>query len=76
MPVVRHQLVAKQFRVVTFPSFGQNALEGFEVGVLAENPRAGVAAIQGVIQPARFVGSWWSWHGNSLARSRTPINES
>lgn len=76
MPVVRHQLVAEQLHVGSFPSRGQNAFKRFVISFLAENPRAGVATIQGMIQATRFVGSCWSWHGNRLTRRHKRINGS
>ena len=32
------------------------------VSCLAKDLGTGIAAIQCIIQPARFVGSWWTWH--------------
>ena len=40
----------------SFETFGENPLESVVIAVFAENGFAGVAPVQGMIQPARFVG--------------------
>ena len=47
---------------VKLQTFRENALEGLEIGFLVENGGARIATIQGMIQPACFIGSGWSWH--------------
>ena len=43
-------------------AFRQHAFEGLVVRFLAKDLGTGIAAIQCMIQPASFVGSWWPWH--------------
>ena len=40
----------------------EDLLEGFVVLRFVENGRPGIASVQGVINPARFVGTFWSSH--------------
>jgi hypothetical protein len=48
----------------------QNALERLVVGCLMEDGRAEIPAIEGVIQSASLVCSWWSWHPGSILHSQ------
>lgn len=68
--------MAEQVDLVTLQSSGDDSLECFVSGLLAENPDAGVASIQGMVQPACFTGSQWSWHAHILTGVKTLINES
>src|SRR3990167_10234956 len=67
--MVRHQLKREQLHVVTLQTFRKNAFEGLEIGFLVENGGARIAAIQGMIQPACFIGSGGSWHPRDITAS-------
>jgi len=57
MPVIRHQLLVKQVDIVRIQALRQNLLDGFVARRLVNDRVARVAPVQGMVQPARFVGS-------------------
>jgi hypothetical protein len=76
MPVIAHDLVAKDPAWIALQPFGENKLESVEVGGLFENRRLSIATVQGVLDAIRFIGSLWSWHARSLAGDQTRNNDS
>jgi len=44
--------------------------------MMARAPGTRVPLIQGMVQPACFIGSRWSWHPHSLPSAKKQINES
>ena len=66
----------KQMDVVTLQAFRENSLERFKVSILAKNIDARITSIQGMIQPACFVSSWWSRHLRSITAVEKLLNES
>ena len=44
----------------------EDALESFVVPVFVEDPGTGIAPVQSVINPARLVRTFGSWHQQSL----------
>jgi hypothetical protein len=74
MPVVGHQLVCQNPAGVTRQSLGEDLLEGFVVLQFVENGRPGIASVQGVINPTRFVCMLWSSHLGILSELNFPKN--
>ncbi len=61
-----HQLEREQVGRIPLQPLSQDPLEGLVVFLLLEDRAAHMTAIEGVVQPARFVRSRWSWHAPSL----------
>ncbi len=59
MPVAGHQLVSEQLDGMPREPFTEHALEGFVIRVVAEYLGPGIRSIQGMVDAARFVGSWY-----------------
>jgi hypothetical protein len=57
----------KQVNVVELQPFSQDSLERLEVTRFVEDLGARVPPIEGVIKPACFIGSRWTWHDVRLA---------
>jgi hypothetical protein len=76
VPVTGHQPKAIQWHRVTLKPCGEHSLERFVVGLFAENPGTRTPSIQGMLQPACFIGSRWSSHPRRLPSAKTQTNKS
>jgi hypothetical protein len=72
MPVVGYQLVSQNPAGATRQSLGEDLPEGFVVLRFVENGRPGIASVQGVINPARFVCTFWSSRLGILSELNSP----
>jgi hypothetical protein len=70
--MIGHQLIGVQFDLMNLQRFMQNPLERLKVGVLVKDRRAQVAAIEGMVKSARFIGPGWSGQGLSLQSRKPP----
>jgi hypothetical protein len=70
--VVGHSLVSHNPAGVTRQSLGKDLLEVFAVLRFLENGRPGIASVQGVINPARFVCTFGSSHLGVLSELNSP----
>ena len=60
MPVVGHELLSQHPAGIPLPTLGEDRLEGIVVLRFVEHGRSGMASVQGVIHPTRFVCTFWS----------------
>ena len=60
MPVVGHDLVSRKPAGIPLSSLGEELLEGIVVLRFAETGRPGTVSVQGVINPTRFICTFWS----------------
>jgi len=67
MPVVGHELVSQHPAGVSLQSLGEDLLEGIVVLWFVKNLSPGVAPVQGVINPARFVCTSRSSHEYTIS---------
>ena len=68
-----HPLVGDQVHGMLLQTLGDDSFKGFVVAIFIQDWLPVIAAIQGMANCSRFVGSWWSRHVNHLERL---INES
>jgi hypothetical protein len=66
VPVILHPLVSDQINREFLQALGNQSLECFLVGVLEKDRLPRIATIQGVINGACFVSTWWSRHERGL----------
>jgi hypothetical protein len=67
VPVVRHQLIRVQLDIAQLKALAQNPFKRLKVGILVEDLGARVPPVQGMIQPACFIGSWRTRHLSTVA---------
>jgi len=75
MPVVGHDAVREQPHVEALDGLGQDALEGFVVGRLGEDPRAGVGAVEGMLDDPAGRIARASRHGRSVTGRSLSIHQ-
>ena len=68
MPVIGHQLIAKNTARVTLQSLGKDLLERIVVSVFLKNRRPGIATVEGMVNTFRFIGSFWSGHASIVSQ--------
>jgi hypothetical protein len=57
---------------IRLPSLGEDLLEGIVVFRFVEPGRPGLASVQGVIHPTRFVCTFWSSHLGIFTELNSP----
>ena len=70
--MVGHQLERKQFNLVNLKRFVKDSLKGCEIHLFVKDRCSQIAAVQGVVKPARFVGARWSGHVRWSPRREQP----
>jgi len=76
MPMIRHQLIAKQVNVVLLQPLAQTTFKRCVIGLVVKDLGARISPVQGMVQPDRLIGSWSSWHSRTTQILLREINES
>ena len=69
---VRHELLSQHPAGIPLPSLGADLLEGIVVFRFVEQGRPGLASVQGVTQPTRFVRAFWSSQLGTFSELNSP----
>jgi hypothetical protein len=72
MPVVGLELLSQHPAGIPLPSLGEDLLERIVVLRFVEHGRPGMASVQGVINPTRFVCTLWSSHLGIFSELNSP----